>query len=195
MVQKYQFLSDAMLDIPTPSAAVLEAFYRQTKSRYITPPKTSFYQVYFRDAVGQSAQLQQRARKLAAQLNALPADNTMWRDSGDAFMLQRQYAAITALDIGQLFGRTFASALTALEPGQWSAPVRSAFGWHAVKVVKQTAALQQTLAEVQVQLLEHYSAEQRRLAGEAFYRATKSQYLVVYDNPAAAGEPDAQSTQ
>jgi len=195
MVQKYRFLSEEMLDIPTPSAAILEDFYRQTKSRYITPSKTSFYHVYFRDDASQSAQLQQQAQALAAELNEQPADSTTWRSSGDAFMLQRQYAARTELDIGQLFGRGFASALANMAPGQWSAPVRSAFGWHAVKVVNKTPQYQQSLAKVESQVLEHYNVEQRRLASEAFYRDTKSQYHIVYANPAMAVQRDSESAK
>ena len=197
MVQKYQFLSEQMLEVQAPSAAALADFYQQTKSRYITPAKTSFYHVYFRDVVGQSAERQQRASALAAQLNELPADSRTWRDSGDAFMLQRQYAARTEQDVGQLFGRDFASALTALPAGQWSAPLRSAFGWHAVKVVNKTAAYQQLLTEVEAQLSEHYSAEQRRLASEAFYRTLKSQYQIVYADPLMAAQigASAETTQ
>jgi len=191
MVQKYQFLSEEMLDVAMPSAAALQEFYQQSKSRYIIPAKTSFYHVYFREGASVSAEPKEKALTLAVQLNKLPADSAVWRDSGDAFMLQRQYAARTQLDIGQLFGRDFARAVAQLAPGQWSAPLRSAFGWHVVKVVNKTSAQQQSMADIEEQLMEHYSAEQRRLASEAFYRKTKSQYQVVYANPAVAAQPSA----
>lgn len=53
---------------------------------------------------------------------------------GDAFLLGRAFPSADVSDIAKALGPDFAEAVTGMETGAWSGPLRSAYGWHLVRV-------------------------------------------------------------
>lgn len=185
MVQKYQFLSEDMLEVPVPTDAQLSAFFEANKTRYIISPKTSFYHIYFGEDFNRGSdellKAEDKALRTISKLNSSSAEENQWRDYGDAFMLQREYAARSDQDIAELFGRAFSASLGRQVENQWVGPIQSAYGWHAVKIVGRTALHQQSLAAIKDDVFADYAADERRRVSAEFYQKTKNQYTVVLD--------------
>jgi peptidyl-prolyl cis-trans isomerase C len=188
MVQKYQFLSEDMLETGAPTMVELDQYFETNKKRYMMPKKTSFLHVYFKDDANANSLKGISAESLAGnsifRLNSPGVDDMAWRSEGDAFMLQRQYAARDDKDIAESFGVTFPRGLSSIEPGVWAGPVKSVYGWHAVKVINRTDSQSQLLADIRETVLADYLADQRKSNNTAFYKKTRNSYKVVYENPA-----------
>ena len=83
-------------------------------------------------------------------------------------------------EIGDLFGRDFADALAALQPGpDWQGPLRSAYGWHLVQVEKALPEAPQPFAQVAVRVANDLDAQRRQDANAAYYEELRSRYQVV----------------
>lgn len=187
MVQKYQFLSEDMLEVITPASDELGAYFTANSSRYLIPKKSSFLHVYFREDTSVNSDKKIGAESLArdsvSRLNSPAVDAMAWRSEGDAFMLQRQYATRDDKDIAEFFGVTFSQGLSSIEPGAWAGPVQSVYGWHAVKVIGRTKPRLPLLADIHEEVLADYLDDQRQKNNTAFYQKTRNSYQVAYENP------------
>jgi hypothetical protein len=112
-----------------------------------------------------------------------------WRGLGDQFMLLREYADRTDQDIAELFGRPFAAAVAALDVGDWSGPIESAYGTHLVRVVRRVEPRAPVLDEVRhrvvADLLEGRRLEQNRAA----VQSVRERYDVRMPEPEAVETP------
>lgn len=182
LVQKFLFLSEDLIQIAEPSDELLTSYYEAHRDRYLVSPQTSFRHVYL------SAEKRgEMARGDAAVLvGRLQKGDDNWRELGDPFMLQREYAARKETEIAELFGTGFAGALQDVEAGKWTGPVRSAYGWHGVKILDRAPQTLPPLAEIRSEVTADYSGEQRRKANKEFYQAVRDRYTVVI-------EPDAKT--
>jgi parvulin-like peptidyl-prolyl isomerase len=84
---------------------------------------------------------------------------------------------VSQREVSGLFGDEFADAILQLESGSWIAPVRSAFGVHAIRVDEFDSGRPQTLDEARAAVVRDWTAEQRKEISEAFY----SRLLEKYD--------------
>lgn len=124
LAQKVEFFltnPDAGL---APDTAMLRAFYTENREAYRQPETFSFNHVFVGD--------EKTASDTAARLNI---DETGWRALGRPFMLKRSYRAVTAEKLAAEMGDDFVAALRAAPGAKWSAPIASAFGVHAVKLL------------------------------------------------------------
>ena len=119
-------------DIPV-SDAEMQAYLDAHSARYAEPARYGFSQRYFREDAGDGL-----ARALAA-LAALSAGRSD-APAGDGFLLGAQFSALSESEIARQLGAAVAQAVRATAPGQWSEPVRSAYGWHLVRVERREAA-------------------------------------------------------
>ena len=94
-------------------------------------------------------------------------------------MLQRSYSERSGRQIADLFGGPFALAVTRLDVGLWSGPIRSAYGWHAVRVREKLPELQLTLDEARDDVVADWQQAQRDRANEAYYAELKRRYDVI----------------
>ena len=94
-------------------------------------------------------------------------------------MLQKAYAERSQRDIGDLFGRDFASALAELDPaGRWQGPLRSAYGWHAVQLSAVDTETVEPFEVVRERVLTDLQQATREAANEEYYANLKAQYSV-----------------
>ena len=124
LAQKVEFFltnPDAGL---APDTAMLRAFYTENREAYRQPETFSFNHVFVGD--------EKTASDTAARLNI---DEPGWRALGRPFMLKRSYRAVTAEKLAAEMGDDFVAALRAAPGAKWSAPIASAFGVHAVKLL------------------------------------------------------------
>lgn len=189
MVQKYTFLSESLVEIIEPSGPELEDFYAANKQRYEIPEKLSFRHIYYSHNSVSTAQdenndAESAANNMVQSLNALQVDTSSWRKQGDAFMLQREYAAREPMQISELFGAAFTRGLAGISDEDiaiWVGPIRSAYGWHAVKLLSRKPPATPLLADIRSKVVLDYIADKRRQANADYYQSVRNQYQIVID--------------
>ncbi len=138
------------------------------------PAKFSFAHRYF------SSDRRDNSQAIAVQ--AL-TDATL---KGDPFMLQKEYALRSKRDVGNLFGRDFAEKLAELSTGdKWQGPLKSAYGWHVVKIFNIAAARTQPFNEVIEKVKVDWQQAQRKVANENYFTNLKAKYSIVYPEQSA----------
>ena len=116
LVQKLTFLTEDIATIQPVSLSEAEKYFDQNSERYRIPKRFSFSHRYF------SPELREDAES-----DAQGAMNT--EDKGDPFMLQKEYADQSLLQIRSFLGDKFANALQHLK-AQTTAqgPIKSSYG-------------------------------------------------------------------
>ena len=128
LVSKMDMSASAAAEAAEPSDAILRAYFEGNRERYAGIGALSFDQLYFAD--------EDSAR---AALNTLTGQSN-WRDSGDPISLPASMESTRSSEIEARFGEVFAGAIGALPPSEeWQGPVRSGFGWHAVRLRERTS--------------------------------------------------------
>ena len=169
LVQKLTFLTEDVATATPATEAELQTFYQANQENYRVPERFSFSHKYFSSDRHTDAQ----ARAAAATVDPSLSD--------DPFMLQKQYQLRSAREIGDLFGREFANALTALTAdGQWQGPIQSAYGWHPVRLDSISPSRIPAFAEVQERVAADARQQQRQTANNAYYEELLAQYNITY---------------
>jgi hypothetical protein len=185
MLQKMEFLGEAVAADEEPPAAELERFFLASGERYRAPAKVSFAHVYFsRDRRGAGAI--DDARAALATLRSSAADGESAARLGDPFLLRSDYREQTRQDLEGLFGATFARAVFAIDRGDWQGPVESAYGFHLVRVRERKEARLPALEEVRRQVLADWREARRKEANGDFYAGLRERYEVDVDAKAFA---------
>ena len=167
LVQKLNFLTEDIAASQSPSEAELRAFHDANAERYRLPARYSFRHRYFST---------DRRANAKADAEAALADPEA---KGDPFMLQRAYAERSERALGDLFGRPFAAALAELDPSpDWQGPLRSAYGWHLVKLEQALPEAQPPFGAVASRVARDLTAERREEANAAYYQALRNRYEV-----------------
>ncbi|MEC9134486.1 MAG: peptidylprolyl isomerase, partial [Pseudomonadota bacterium] len=160
MVQKLTFLTEDLAVSDVPDQTVLKQFHLDNSDNYTEPKRYSFQHRYF------SADRREDAEQIAERAIT---DTAI---AGDPFMLQKQYAQRSQREIGDLFGREFAAGVANLQADeQWQGPLRSAYGWHVVRVTQVLPSRMLTFDEVQDRVLADWQQTQRKLANADYYRS------------------------
>ncbi|MFA6000939.1 MAG: peptidyl-prolyl cis-trans isomerase [Thermoleophilia bacterium] len=81
---------------------------------------------------------------------------------------------------GSGFVAEFETAMKALAAGQTSAPVKTQFGYHIIRVETITPAKQKTFEESKEDIKQGLYMENQRTAFEAWFESVKGNYTVVY---------------
>ena len=167
LVQKLRFLTEDIATGQPPAESELLAFYEANAERYRRPTRYSFSHRYFST---------DRREDAHADADAALADGDI---AGDPFMLQRSYAARSVREIGNLFGTAFAEALAELEPlDGWQGPIRSAYGWHLVKLEQRLPEFLPPYGEVANRVANDLNLERRERANEAYTENLLERYEV-----------------
>ncbi len=168
MVQKLTFLTeDIAISTPIEETA-LRAYFEQHQDNYRVPASFSFSHRFFSPEKREDAEGEAK-------------DALGTNDPGDPFMLQKQYRDRSEQQIGNHFGREFASALASLEAGdEYQGPIESAYGWHLVKLEKSSPAAVPDFADVAERVAADAQQAARQTANEAYYDELKASYNVSY---------------
>jgi hypothetical protein len=183
--QKLEFLMEDVSSIRDPTAAELEAWYKQNASQFALPGLVTFCHIYFSpDARGQRAAAD--AARALATLKGRSCSSPDAAKLGDRFPDQDYYADRSSDEISSTFGMQFSQSLFKLQPGSWQGPVESGFGWHLVRVEALTpgrvpAFNEVERAQVQSAWLDSQRAESKRRA----FDAMRAKYEVVLPRSAS----------
>lgn len=161
----YVLLDRSEIDLGAgPGEAVLQTLYEQQKQRFQTPERRLARHILVRidadtDADAARKKIQQLASKLEsedvtfAELARKVSEDVATAESGGQLNWVSRGTMVKPLE----------DALFALEPGAVSAPVKTEFGWHLIKLEKIDAAEAKPFddPEVQAQLLALFQEEAR----------------------------------
>lgn len=162
LVQKFEFLQQDLAPPAEPARSQLQSYYQAHLARYRAPERLTFAQVYVSaDRLGDAA-ARATVQKLGVRLDARHA--TQAGELGDIFPGPTNFSAVTRAEIERVFGREgLAQDIFAVEPGRWSAPLRSGFGWHSVFISARQPAAALTFEQAQERVRQDYrEAEQAR---------------------------------
>lgn len=174
--QKLEFISDDVAASAEPGDTELQAYLSQHAEKFVQPGRLSFEQVYFSsEKRGESAR--RDTEKLLAELSSASAAVDIV-EAGDPTLLPTSLSAATPQEIANAFGEEFALQVEEAPVAQWSGPIQSSFGWHAVRVDERATSTTPTLEEIRPIVLREWQVEQRQKLSDAFYQALRDQYEV-----------------
>jgi parvulin-like peptidyl-prolyl isomerase len=99
-------------------------------------------------------------------------------------MLPREMALSSVGEIGRVFGDDFARQVVRLQPGRWTGPVQSAYGWHLVHVSDRAEGRSRPLPEVREAVQREWEAARSREVVESIYAKWRGKYSIVVEGPA-----------
>ena len=150
-----------------PDAAALRAFFDANRDYFARPGRLHVEQVFARSSGDADGAALARARDAAARLRDGVAAADVQQALGDAPVARLPDAPLPAAKLREYLGPAAVEALAALAPGEVAEPVRTAGGYHVLRLVAREPTRAPELAEVEAEL----RAEWRRRAGDEALRA------------------------
>jgi peptidyl-prolyl cis-trans isomerase C len=172
LAQKMAFASEDTAVGPEPSEAQLRAYYAAHQGEYRAPARVAMRHVFFSEDRTSGDPQQAAAQALASLQHDRPA-------SGDPSVLPLTYADVSLDDLARDYGSDFARTVAAAAPGSWQGPVRSAYGWHAVRVDTRHAAAVAPFERVQAEVREALLADRRKAANAAYLAKLRKRYRIT----------------
>jgi peptidyl-prolyl cis-trans isomerase C len=177
VVQKMRFLEQDLVAQPEPDEARLTAYYQAHRAQYATPATVSFSHIFFAETEGNPDAAWLRAQSVLAELSDTTARAP---ERGDNFPDLYDYAGFSAEQAKQVFGDSEISRrLFETSPGHWVGPVRSAFGWHLVRVQSAEPGKLLAFAAVRERVRADLIAADEAAANQRTFLALKARYTVV----------------
>ncbi len=176
MAQKMDFIISADAQVENPSDDILRAYHADNKDKFTSNERRSFNHVYLspeRHGDG----LERKAQEVLAALKS----GVEWQGLGDPFIQKRSYAVVPKVEVSRLFGPEFSTAIFALESGQWSAPIGSAFGLHIVRIEGVDTPVQADFKAVRPQVLEAWTADQQLSRKAEKVNELRSSYRIIVE--------------
>ena len=182
LVQKMEML--ALRDGPEISETDLMDHYLAHRADYTLPESVSFRHVFFSAATrGADA----RAAAETALDDAREPGASVGSGRGDPPPVPAEVSEWTRPMVEARFGSDFAAAVFVADPGGWSGPVASAYGYHLVLVSGRMAARVPDFAEVAARIATDLDAARRAGALDRIYAQVRDAYQVeIEPNPASA---------
>jgi len=167
---KMEFLANAEIENMEPTEAALQSFYAANKIRYAAQPAFSFDQQFLGEdeEIAKASVLAINAGK---QVQAQPLSVSASMDKAASDSIARE------------FGEAFADSLRNLPNGRWSGPVRSGFGWHAVRVRDVVASGTPPLSDIRQRVSNDWRAETQVAREAAAYQALLDGYDIRIAKP------------
>ena len=178
LIDKMSYLTQDTADPAPSSDADLRKFYDESPARFEAPELATFDQVFFSPAErGETVEAAAKAGIAALRSGRSP------EEVGDHTPLRATYENAPRDQVEVLFGDAVAEALFTLPPGDWTGPLKSDFGLHAVRLRARTARRLPPFEEIRDQVAAEFAAERRRVRNEAEYRRMRAHYDVVIEKP------------
>jgi hypothetical protein len=182
--QKMEFISADVAAAEKPTDAQLADYLAKHPDEFRRPPTFTFQQVYF--------DTERRGEAAAAEATRLLTQLKAGRDAGDAgdsTLLPPAMKSASPQDVENTFGSDFAAAVAAAPVGQWTGPVRSAYGLHLLRVDASSPGALPPLQEVRGEVARAWETEQRRILGERLLASLRSRYEIRIEAPNFATSP------
>ena len=162
-----------------PTRDEVKGYFERTRDRWRDDERVHLVHVF--------ATRRELAESLADAVHAADAAHPdLAPPVGEAFARSRDVRG-SREDFAASYGDRFADAVFALEPGQWSAPLESRFGWHLVKVLQHAAGAQASFDEVYDRVRLEYAVVHRHEAIAHFLEQAFHRYHVDIDGAPVRG--------
>ena len=181
MVQKIEFVGDAVVVSPVPEPDDIAAYYAAHRQDYYQSPELTFTHVFI--------SMKGRTRELAlneaqALLDTLNDDNAGFEDAtryGERFLFHTNYVGRTYEDVSGDFGMEAADLIFSGDTpvAEWFGPVESVYGAHLVFISKRTPGRFPSLDEIKPVVVEDYKREVQRQQRDALADAIIQRYTPV----------------
>ena len=126
--QKMDLLAAAQAETVQPSDPTLQAWYKAHPERFTDTSRYTLDQA-FKSEMGQ-------AKAQIAQLNSMAARDD-WKALSEPISLPASVSQVPRKEVLDRFGEQFLAEIDALKPDEeWQGPVRSGFGFHAVRLLR-----------------------------------------------------------
>ena len=178
--QKMEFLFEGAM--PEPQESDLRAYFHAHESSFLAEPTVSFRQVLVSDSRGSTAE--RDARVLLTKLIAAKSSDL---EAGDPSLLPEHLESAPLSRVADQFGQDFAQSLAHVELGQWTGPLRSAYGYHLVFVTMLEPAHLPRFEDVGAAVQRQWLVEHRAAALDAQYRKLLAGFQVQVDHHAPTG--------
>jgi len=176
LAQKLEFVLQNRASLVEPTEAELREFYTTHPDLFQTKARASLTQVFFNPQERQDAAAD--AQKALTQLAQGPIKGA---HLGDPSPVAKALHGADRLTIANQFGRQFAQAVLTLDPGEWSGPIESAYGFHLVQLTDLQPAQVQPFDEVRTQVLERWRDQRQNEDTAAYVASLMKKYDVVMD--------------
>lgn len=168
LAQKVEFFMSENDPPALPDEAVLRQWFNDNRAAYDTPEKLSWQHIF--------AASEDEAKRLLVQV--VNSDKN-WRSLGQPFILSREYGRQAMPKMSQIMGTRFAEAVFAKQEKRgWFGPVRSAYGWHVVKISQTHAAEAARFDMLADKIAADWQSEQTRLAQLRAWQELRSDYVI-----------------
>jgi peptidyl-prolyl cis-trans isomerase C len=181
LVQKMEFVLEGGEPIAEPSDAELQAYLAAHAEHYAVAERVALVHVFVStDQHGPDAERTAAALRLQLENGFDPSG------LGDPFLRGREFPLHTERELAGIFGTPFAAQLMTLPAGPWSAPIRSSYGLHLVRITERSASRQPPLAEVRPAVQRDWQEERRTAADATALARLRRRYEVTVENSEAA---------
>ena len=164
LVTKIRLLAKAASRADEPGEPALERelenHLRRHRNAYAQAERLSLTQIFL-SADKRGASLEDDARAVLKHLQESGARPESSPRLGDAFVAGSTFRSTSRSELAKIFGEGFTNALSELEAGRWSEPIRSPYGMHLVWIAGRDAGAAPALDAVRPRVLRAYRAEQR----------------------------------
>ena len=182
LVQKMEFVAEALEPIPEPSDEELRAHVAAHPERWSVSPRVGFEQVFVsRERHGAGA----GAEAVALRERLVSGDDPS--ALGDGFARGRRFGPASEREIDAAFGPGFGAAVMPLPDGSWSAPLPSSYGFHLVRVTAREPGAPPHFDAVRSSARRDWEEEQRAARRRRAIDGLRRRYRVTIA-PAAATE-------
>jgi peptidyl-prolyl cis-trans isomerase C len=179
LIQKMDFLLEEDAPLKRATDAELNAWLAARPAAYAIPARVSLEHV-------------------CAASERHPADGetvvATWRNTlvqggvaaglGEPFLRGRTFARQTEAELAGIFGAPFAAAVMGMPTNTWSAPIRSSYGWHTVRLSERMAGGPAQLDDVRAVVERDWREAQRAVLDRAALERLRAQYEVVVEDGA-----------
>jgi hypothetical protein len=179
LAQKLKFIVEDTAQLAEPPEAELRKFYAANPSRFETPGRLSFKQVYFSPERRTDAAAD--ARAALVQLSVGDDETT----AGDRLIVGDVFDDTDAA-ISGMFGPDFAHDVVVLQPGAWSGPVKSGYGFHLVFVMKRKPAAPKPFDMVRDAVLAEWRNARQAEVSRDYLAELRKKYGLELDDDVAA---------
>jgi parvulin-like peptidyl-prolyl isomerase len=178
LAQKVEFLVQNTSRLAEPAESDLRAFYAAHREQFQSESRIAFTQIFFSREKRNDAAADAKAalEDLRRSSNAVPRSGL-----GDASLIEADLRDLDPQAVASQFGREFAKAVFALEPGTWSGPIASGFGLHLVRVSELKRGRLREYDEVKAQVLNAWREQRQREDNEKYFKGLLKKYDVLVD--------------
>ena len=165
LVQKIMLLKKNSL--PEPNESELVNFYQDNLDNYTSSDAYSFEHLFFKkgpDAFNKANKAALEGHKSSA---------------GDPFYAGDQFSNQTFIQVKDIFGNEFATALSSQKEGLWSDPITSAFGIHLVYISSTNPSRLKTFKEVKDLVMQDFIAYRSDQLLQQFMDELRNEYTVA----------------